>query len=165
MGLCRGLNLGLGMAARPGALAAYWPLMLIPVIYITGVTVVSRGEVTGGRRGVALLAYALVAVALVGLLGLALRGLQATASTAELTSALFALALTVLLCWRVLPPFWRAAAMPEPQVIRAAVRRGVLSLVLVDAVIAAAYAGMIYSLAVLLTGLLAGRLARLFAVT
>ena len=40
-----------------------------------------------------------------------------------------------------------------------------LSLVLLDAVIAAAYAGMIYSLAVLATALLAGWLARLFAVT
>ena len=165
MGLCRGLNLGLGMAAMPGVIAAHWPLGLLPVVYIAGVTVVSRGEVTGGSRGVALAAYALVAVAIIASFGLSLRGLQGATSAPELISTLAALALTAALCWRVLPAFWRAAATPEPEVIRAAVRTGVLSLVLLDAVIAAAYAGMIYSLAVLLTGLLAGRLARLFAVT
>jgi 4-hydroxybenzoate polyprenyltransferase len=76
-----------------------------------------------------------------------------------------ALLLVGLLSWRVLPPFWRAIAMPDAAAIRLAVRTGVLSLVLLDAVIAAAYAGMIYSLAVLATAVLAGWLARRFAVT
>ena len=49
--------------------------------------------------------------------------------------------------------------------IRRAVRAGVLSLVLLDSAISAAYAGPLYAAAVLATGLVAGSLARLFSVT
>ena len=156
MGLCRGLNLCLGMAAVPGTVAAHWPVAILPLAYIAGVTMVSRGEVSGGRRGVALTALVLVAVVLV-----ALGGISAFARG----SVIWPFVLLGVLSWRVVGAFWKAFASPSPPVIRAAVRTGVLSLVLVDAVIAAAYADMIYSLAVLLTALLAGWLARQFAVT
>ena len=156
MGLCRGLNLCLGMAAVPGTIGAHWPVAILPVAYIAGVTMVSRGEVSGGRRGVALTALVLVASVLV-----ALGGISALARD----SVIWPFVLLGVLSWRVLRAFWRAFANPSPPVIRAAVRTGVLSLVLVDGVIAAAYADMIYSLAVLLTALLAGWLARQFAVT
>src|SRR4051812_27555820 len=56
MGACRGLNLLLGIAAAPAVLAGSWPLTLIPFTYIAAVTVVSRGEVHGGKRGAAALA-------------------------------------------------------------------------------------------------------------
>jgi hypothetical protein len=45
------------------------------------------------------------------------------------------------------------------------VRTGVLSLVLLDAAIAAGYAGVVYSFSIVATGVLAGWLARRFAVT
>ena len=156
MGLCRGLNLCLGMAAVPGTIGAHWPVAILPVAYIAGVTMVSRGEVSGGRRGVAMTALALVAAVLV-----ALGGISALAKG----SVIWPFVLLGVLSWRVLRAFLRALADPSPPVIRAAVRTGVLSLVLVDGVLAAAYADMIYSLAVLLTALLAGWLARQFAVT
>jgi 4-hydroxybenzoate polyprenyltransferase len=156
MGICRGLNLLLGMSAAPGTIAAFWPLSLLSVAYIAGVTLVSRGEVSGGRRPPTMIALALVSAALGGLL---LVGATARAS------AWSAFALIALLAWRVLPPFSRAARDPSPEAARAAVRTGVLSLVLVDAAVAAAFAGMIYSLAVLATAALAGRMARQFAVT
>jgi 4-hydroxybenzoate polyprenyltransferase len=66
---------------------------------------------------------------------------------------------------RVVPAFRQAVQTTAAADIRRAVRTGVLSLVLVDAVIAASYAGIMNSLAVLATGLLAWWLARLFAVT
>ena len=156
MGVCRGLNLMLGMAAVPMTTAVWWPLALLPLTYIAGVTLISRGEVGGGQRPVAVGAFVLITTVVVALAGLSLvaRG-----------SIPGALILTALLGWRVCPAFWRAISNPAPDVIRNAVRSGVLSLVLLDTVIAAAYTGMIYSLAVLLTALLAGRLARLFAVT
>jgi 4-hydroxybenzoate polyprenyltransferase len=75
------------------------------------------------------------------------------------------LLLAALLGWRVLPAFWRAWVSPAPEPIRAAVTRGILSLVLVDGVLGAAFAGPLYTLIVLATGLIAGRLARLFPVT
>ena len=54
---------------------------------------------------------------------------------------------------------------PGPGPIRQAIRTGVLSLVLLDAVIGASYGGALYSLVILATGLVAASLARLFAVT
>ena len=53
MGICRGLNLLLGISAAPAALQTAWPLALLPVVYITAVTAVSRGEVHGGPKRVA----------------------------------------------------------------------------------------------------------------
>jgi 4-hydroxybenzoate polyprenyltransferase len=156
MGLCRGLNLLLGVAAVPAALAGSWPIALISVVYIAAVTTVSRGEVHGGKAGGA--AFALIS--LVGVLAaLTVIGLDAGGR------GISALVLTALLGYRVLPPFWRVHNDPQPLVIRRAVKTGVLSLVFVDAAISAAYAGPLYGAAVLATALVAGSLARLFSVT
>jgi 4-hydroxybenzoate polyprenyltransferase len=173
MGLCRGLNLLLGMTAAPGVVAGHWPLGLIALTYIAAVTALSRGEVSGGKRPVAVVAFTLLLIVLgalkfvvlaprvSGMAGAGMGGLGAISIEIDP----FALALLAWLAWRVLPPFWRAIGNPDPMVIRAAVRTGVLSLVLLDAVLAAAYAGMIYSLAVLSIWVVAGWLGRRFAVT
>src|SRR5690606_11689648 len=50
MGLCRGLNLALGMSYSVVALGQVWFLAFVPVVYIAAVTTVSRGEVHGGQR-------------------------------------------------------------------------------------------------------------------
>jgi 4-hydroxybenzoate polyprenyltransferase len=156
MGLCRGLNLVLGLAAAPAAIRLHWPLALIPWVYIVGVTVVSRGEVAGGTKRAAAIALGLVDVSLVALVGVTTIGPGSPATAAVLL---------LILGWRIVPPFVEAWREPGPAHARRAVRAGVLSLALVDAVIAAAYAGMIWGLAVLGTALAAGWLARLFAVT
>ena len=157
MGLCRGFNLLLGVAAVPAALAGRWPIALIAVVYITAVTVVSRGEVHGGTRAGATFAL----IALSGcLVALAVVGLDAGGF-----EQVVAFALLALLAYRVLPPFWHVRTDPSPAVIRRAVKAGVLSLVLVDAAISVAYAGTVYGASVLATALVAGSLARLFSVT
>ncbi len=163
MGLCRALNLLLGVAIVPAALAEAWPIALAPLTYIAAVTMVSRGEVHGARRPVVI-----AAIGLVGAVVAALVAVIATRPSAQdFTSLhrLWASGLAGWLAWRVLSAFWQAAATSAPADIRAAVRTGVLSLVLLDAVIAASYAGIMNSLAVLATGLVAWSLARLFAVT
>jgi 4-hydroxybenzoate polyprenyltransferase len=157
MGVCRGLNLLLGIAAAPAVLSAAWPLAIVPLVYITAVTAVSRGEVHGGHQGVGLFALISLSLVLVALLALAASG-EGTGSWAGIA---FALALG----WRVLPAFWTAYRTPEPGPIRHAIRTGVLSLVLVDAAIGAAFGGALYSAVILATGLVAVSLARLFAVT
>jgi len=73
--------------------------------------------------------------------------------------------LLLILAWRILPAFWRAYKDMEPATIRSAVKAGVLSLVFLDAVIAAVYGGAIYGAILVLIALTAGLLARLFAVT
>jgi 4-hydroxybenzoate polyprenyltransferase len=156
MGMCRGLNLLLGIAAAPPVLAEAWPLALLPLAYITAVTAVSRGEVHGGRRGIAAFALISLSGVVVALLAVALG--HAGGSWAGV-------GFTALLAWRVLPAFWGVYHTPEPGPIRHAIRTGVLSLVLLDAVIGATYGGALYSLVIVATGLVAWSLARLFAVT
>lgn len=156
MGACRGLNLLLGMAAVPAAIVGGWPLALIPLVYIAAVTGVSRGEVHGGNRGTATLAL----ISLGGVL-VALAALSARAGAGRIGG----LAITLLLAWRVLPPFWRVYEDPEPARVRQAVRAGVLSLVLVDATLGATYGGPLYGAVVLTTAVAAAGLARLFSVT
>jgi 4-hydroxybenzoate polyprenyltransferase len=156
MGACRALNLLLGMAAAPAVLAGSWPLALIPFVYIAAVTLVSRGEVHGGKRGAAALAL----ISLGGVI-IALGGVAAGARAGRVSAA----AVILLLAWRVLPPFWRVYRDPVPAAIRLAVRTGVLSLVLVDATLGAAYAGPLFAVVVLATAVVAAALARLFSVT
>lgn len=156
MGACRGLNLLLGVSAAPALLGQRWYLALIPVAYIAAITAVSRGEVHGGGRGAGLLALALVGAVILGLLAL-------TATPAFGLLAL--LPFLVLFAWRVLPPFWRAYLVPQPGRIQTAVKAGVLSLIVLDSAIAAGYAGLAYGAAVLALLLVAGGMARLYAVT
>ena len=152
MGACRGLNLMLGIAAVPAALTARWELGLLPFTYICAITAVSRGEVHGGRRRIAGLAMAAVGGVVAVLLVLG-------------TGSPLTLLLAIALGWRVLRALWRAYREAGPVAIGQAVKTGVLSLVLLDAALAAVYAGTLYGLLVLATALLAGGLARLFAVT
>jgi 4-hydroxybenzoate polyprenyltransferase len=158
MGACRAGNLLLGMAVVPGAAAIHWPLAGLPLAYIAGVTVISRGEVGGSKRPVAFVALGLVIAVVAALVGVADR-------TGGTGSRIWALVVAAGFGARVVPAFWRAWQHPVPGPIRLAVRTGVLSLVLLDAGIAAAYADIMVSLAVLATGVLAWWLARLFAVT
>ena len=156
MGACRGLNLGLGMAAVPGTLAVYWPLCLIPTAYIAGVTVLSRGEVSGGRHSSSTVSLLLVAVSIAAVFFVVI-------STDRHVWP--ALAVAALFAWRVVPPFAEARQTPTPGAIRAAVKRGVLSLVLLDAALATAFVGIGYGLVLLVAALGALWLGRTFSVT
>jgi 4-hydroxybenzoate polyprenyltransferase len=157
MGLCRALNLLLGVAATPSRLADAWPLAFLPWSYITGVTALSRGEVHGGRRGIA--AFALIS------LGLVVLALLAIALQVQGLALAVGTGLTIVLAWRVLPPFWRAYRTPGPDPIRLAIKAGVLSLVFLDAVIGTAYGGALYGGLILVTAFVAGSLSRIFPVT
>lgn len=156
MGLCRGGNLLLGMTAIPIMLGELWFLALIPVAYIGAVTAVSRGEVHGGRADTGLLAIVLVGL-VTGMLFLLEINPDFRLSQAAPFIAVFAAL--------VFPAVIRAARDPSPSAIRTAVRRGVLSLVVLNASIAAGFAGWIVGLIVLALLPVSLGLARLFAVT
>jgi 4-hydroxybenzoate polyprenyltransferase len=156
MGACRGLNLLLGISVVPSIVLPSWYLALIPVLYIAAITAVSRGEVHGGAKGPGLLALVLQSVVLVAVCAVAaVRGI----------SGIWAAPFVLLWAWRVLPPFREAYIEPEPSHIRRAVKAGVLSLIALDASLAAAFAGPFYGLVVLSLLPAAGNIARLFAVT
>ncbi len=156
MGTCRGLNLLLGVSVTPVLLGVLWPLALMPVAYIAAITAISRGEVHGGQQPTGWLAVGLVGIVLTVLVALGLARRQPD---------LAVLPFATLLAWRVVPPFIAAAREPRPALIGRAVRAGVLSLILLDAALATAFAGPLYGLAVLVLWPLSLGLARLFAVT
>ncbi len=156
MGSCRGLDVLLGVSANPDVLLERWYVAAISVAYIAGVTLIAAGEVHGGKRVWSAISSLLLAVAAAGPLFLARSSTALLASTA---------AMVAILAWRVAPAFYRAWVKPEASRIRGAVKAGIISLVFLDAAVAAAYAGLWYALVLVALVLVVSRLARTFAVT
>jgi len=156
MGVCRGGNLLLGISAVPAMVGELWFLALIPIVYIAAVTTISRGEVHGAKRSTGVIALLLIGIVIAGLLVLGLL------NDYELVAALPFVALFAL---RVLIPFVKAVSEPTPDQIRTAVKAGVLSLIVLDATLAAGFASPLYGLVVLSLLPISMALARMFAVT
>ena len=156
MGACRGGNLLLGVSAVPAAVGDRWYLALIPIIYIAAITAISQGEVYGGRKITGIVAIALIGLVIGNIVGLGL--------LPEYT-LLVTLPFLTLFSALVLPPFIRAAITPSPELIQTAVKAGVLSLIVLDATIAAGFANWIYGLLLLALLPVSRFLARLFSVT
>ena len=73
MGACRALNLLLGMSHSPALSGPIgWYAAIAYGLYVTGITVVSRSETSGGNRGGLLTGVALQNMAVLGLAGVAL---------------------------------------------------------------------------------------------
>jgi 4-hydroxybenzoate polyprenyltransferase len=155
MGLCRGGNLLLGVSVGMG-LADRWFLALLPIVYIAAVTAISRGEVQGGKRETGILALVLAGLVISGILGLGFLPMYHLPSV---------IPFVLLFAGLVLPKFIKATQDPSAETIRQAVKSGVLALIVMDAAVAAGFAGWIYGAMVLLLLPLSILLARLFAVT
>lgn len=156
MGLCRGGNLLLGVSAVSTALPTLWFLSLIPVVYIAAITMISRGEVHGAHR------YALWAS--VGMYTLVMSSLLALAVVLSV-SVEIVIPFLLLLGYLIYPPLVKALQQSEPRYVGLAVKAGVLSLIVLDATLAATFAGWAYGLCVLVLLPLSRWLARRFAVT
>lgn len=156
MGVCRGGNLLLGVSAVSVMVQERWFLALIPIVYIAAITAISRGEVHGGKTSTGAIALLLIGAVISGMLGLGfLKDYEILAALPFIT--LFAV--------RVLPPFVKAAREPNPDRIRTAVKTGVLSLIILDATVAAGFASWPYGLLVLCLLPISMKLAQMFAVT
>jgi 4-hydroxybenzoate polyprenyltransferase len=153
MGLCRALNVLLGLSVAPawvGGWGVY--LALVVGVYIAGVTWFARTEARvsnqhalGGAAGV-MLAALLLALALPSL------GREAGDPDAPSSPVRFVL---VGLGWLLFPyllvglgfvvgiPVCRAIRRPVPERVQAAVKQAILGLVLLDAVLATALAGTV----------------------
>lgn len=156
MGLCRGCNMLLGVSLVPVMVSQQWSVALIPLFYVAAITIVSRGEVNGGRADSARWALFLLLLVPVGVIVL---------SSGSDFSLFAAAAFLVLLVIRVLPAFLDAARETTAAYSRRAVQAGVLSLIVLDAAIAAGYGGVFYGLLALLLLPLSNDLARRFPVT
>jgi 4-hydroxybenzoate polyprenyltransferase len=135
MGLCRFLNVLLGLSIA-GTIPGPWGVHLAAVVglYIAGVTWLARTEARMSQQS----AMQGAACVLLGSLVLALPlPVQAERSAA---SPLFPY-LLVVLGFLVGLPVSRAAAAPTPANVQAAVKRCLLGLILLDAILATALAG------------------------
>lgn len=141
MGLCRGGNLLLGISALPALLTLYWPLALIPLFYIASITLISHGEVSGGTRQ-----NGLTALLILLLLTIALSAL----GFLQRFDLIAALPFLLLFVWRTAPHFYMAWRSPDAETSRSAVRRGVLSQILLNSVLAAGFADFGTGIAVFL---------------
>ncbi|MGO1242814.1 MAG: UbiA-like protein EboC [Sphingobacterium sp.] len=121
MGACRGLNLLLGLAVIPAALE-HWYIAIIPIIYIAAVTNISRGEVYGNNRTAMLVSATLYAVVLCTLVYFTF-----------ISKHFLALAFIFLFTVMIFRPLLKALRSLEPLDVRAAVKSGVLALILMNA--------------------------------
>lgn len=155
MGLCRGLNLMLGMSILTGMIEVLWPLCVIPVLYIAAITMISRGEVHGGKRTVLYAAgflYVLVIASIVYISMLRNTWLYTIFYVAIFSAMIF-------------PPLSRAVKSPMGKNIGGAVKAGVLALIAMNAAWAAAFGSLSFALLILLLLPISFLLAKAFAVT
>lgn len=155
MGLCRGLNLLLGISLVPEALPQYGFLAAVPIIYIAAITMISRGEVHGGKSKTMLLAafFYLVVIAAIAYISI-VNG-----------NVTYTLPFLVILAVLIYPPLIRAFRDPQGKNIGKAVKAGVLALIVMNAGWAAAFGAIYLALMIVLLLPLSILLARLFAVT
>jgi 4-hydroxybenzoate polyprenyltransferase len=156
MGLCRGLNLLLGISIVTTSLSQWWYIAFIPVIYIASITMISRGEVHGGNRNLLYLASLLYVLVIGFILYFAI-----TNKVAIILTVIFLLAFA----WSIFNPLLKAIKQPIGKNIGKAVKAGVIGLILMNASWASAFNALYFAIAIMLLLPLSIALAKIFAVT
>lgn len=154
MGVCRGINLLLGMSVL--GLPQDWWIALFPVVYIFAITLISKGEVAGNNR------YHLVVASLMYLaviLGLGFMWNNGGVSVWVVIPFIAAFSAMIFF------PLFRAYIENSPANIRKAVKSGVISLILLDACIAVIHTHWWVGLSIVLLLPLSVVLSQKFAVT
>lgn len=157
MGACRFLNVLLGLTAAPsgiGGLGVH--LALVVGLYIVGVTWFARTEARRSKQSSLTGAAFVMLTALVLALPLpAWLGTETTSSTGLLLFPYLLVGFGFLIG---IPLYW-AIREPMPERVQAAVKRAVLGLVVLDAILATALAGLtgLLLLLLLLPALVLGR--------
>lgn len=155
MGVCRGLNLLLGVSILPAQVPEYYYLAFVPIIYIAAITMISQGEVHGGQKSTLYLAAALYLIAMVTILYVAATRNQAVST----------LIFIVIWALMVFLPLRNAIRKPEGRMLGRAVKAGVLALILMNAAWASAFGVTYLALMIILLLPLSILLAKVFAVT
>ncbi len=155
MGLCRGLNLLLGISILPAQLQVWWFLAIIPIIYIASITMISRGEVHGGRKSNLYFAAVLYSLVIASVLAIAY-------VKQDLAVALVFL---VPFAWMIFKPLINAIQHPIGPNIGRAVKAGVIALILLNAAWASAFGSWQLALIIVILLPLSLWLSKKFAVT
>jgi len=125
MGLCRGGNLLLGMSANPDIINDWGGLAIISTVYIAAITMVSRGEVNGGNSKILYAA---------GILYLVVICIQLYIAYNNAQQILVSVSLLIVFGLFIFLPLMTAIKNPVGPTIGKAVKAGVISLILMDAV-------------------------------
>lgn len=134
MGVCRGMNLWLGLSILSYSFNQWQILGIIPLIYIFSITMISQGEVHGGNVRNLYVGGFLYLIVICFILAIA-----------RIKDNLF-LTLVFLLpfAFMILSPLVKAIEDPVGKNIGRAVKAGVISLILMDAAWAATF-GTVYA--------------------
>ena len=154
MGLCRGLNLLLGISILGHF--TNWQYAIIPIVFVAAITTVSRGEVHGKNKDNIILAAFLYALVIFGVIFL--NGIQNNMNTYYL---LFLAAFALM----VYKPLIKAYKHNSPENIKKAVIAGVLSIIVLDASMAVAHSNWLIGLLLVLLLPLSILLSKIFSVT
>ena len=155
MGLCRGLNLLLGISIVTVALNQWWLIAFVPIIYIAAITMISKGEVHGGNKSVLYFAVILYSIVIAAILLLAYLN-------AEFWGTIIFLLPFSLMIFSALI---KTIRLPLPKNIGKAVKAGVIALILMNAAWAAAFGAIVLAFLIVLLLPLSLWLAKIFAVT
>lgn len=155
MGICRGLNLLLGISIIPEQVTSHSMLAFVPIAYIAAITLISQGEVHGGKKVTIFTASFLYMLAMGAILFISFR--QGHLLAAGMFVALWAI--------MVFLPLKKAFDRPEGRMIGRAVKAGVLALIIMNAAWAAAFGVTYLAFIIILLLPLSILLAKVFAVT
>lgn len=155
MGLCRGLNLLLGISIIAASLNEWYFLGIIPLIYIFSITMISQGEVHGSNRNKLYYGAFLYLLVISSMLYLSWTKGQ----------VLIALFFIIPFAWMIFRPLFTAIKEPIGKNIGKAVKAGVISLILMDAAWSAVFGSPVAAICIALLLPLSLWLAKRFAVT
>ncbi|MEQ7798694.1 UbiA-like protein EboC [Pedobacter sp. ASV1-7] len=155
MGLCRGLNLLLGISIIPSEIQHWWFLAIIPIIYIAAITMISRGEVHGGNKKTLYFAAAFYIVVISAIL------VTAQIKGNLLPSLVFIIPFTLM----IFTPLFIAIQQPIGKYIGKAVKSGVIALILMNAAWASAFGVLQIAIFIVILLPVSILLSKAFAVT
>ena len=160
MGTCRGLNWLLGMTAAggPGG-TQQWAIPLGMAVYVAGITLFARDEAGRSRRGMLVIAAAVMAIGLVVAAGFVWLPWREGIERVATLSAPTWLMLWGILSTSVILRAVQAVANPSITRVRAAVGNAIMSIITLDAVLVLAGCGERWAIVVmtLLAWFLVGR--------
>jgi len=156
MGLCRAGNLLLGISVIPELLPDFWALGLIPLAYVSAITMISRGEVHGKNKNALIGGLVIYILIIASLLFIALM---------EGNVGWMVIPFVGLFAYMILPPLIKAMRLQQPQLIGKSVKAAVISLIILNASLAASFSGWWVGLCILILLPISLRLAKIFAVT
>lgn len=155
MGMCRGGNLILGMSLVSKITTFEISLSLLPICYIAAITMVSRGEVHGGKKIPLLFAGVLYLIVFFCISFLSF----------QLGNLIKSSPFVVLHIAMVIPPLLRAYQNPIGPMIGKAVKMGVITLILLNASFAASFGFLSIAIVIFCLLPLSLVLAKTFSVT